>query len=380
MGILTKTVQIRTIGKTLKYYRNLGYVCNHNDVITVNVKDLSPASGALVKVKCDMDGCTNINEIRYLAYVNNTRKNNGKYRCPTCGREASKDTVFKKYGYYNIGECPEIQNKVKKTTKERYGHECVFANEKIKKKIRETNQKKYGGNSCSCDPIIKAKQEKTLFEHYGVTVPSKSKEIQDRITKTMYQKYGVCCPIQNEEIKNKTFETNLMRYGVINPSLNQDVKNKIRKSLYKNQNVCTSTQQSYLYQLYGGKLNYPIQEFSADIVIDNLNIEYDGSGHQLGVKLGTYTQKEFNQRQIIRDNIVNREGYKIIRIISRKDLIPSDEILLQMLQDAKQYFKDYPEHSWINFDIDNEIVRNAENQDGVSYFYGELRRIKKDDL
>ena len=100
----------------------------------------------------------------------------------------------------------------------------------------------------------------------------------------------------------------------------------------------------------------------------------------MGVKLGAYSQEEFNQRQIVRDNIVKREGYKIIRIISNKDKLPSDEILLQMLKDAKQYFKDYPSHSWFEFDIDNQIIRNAEHKDGSPYFYGELRKIKKDNL
>lgn len=67
----------------------------------------------------------------------------------------------------------------------------------------------------------------------------------------------------------------------------------------------------------------------------------------------------------------------MIRIISLTDKLPTEEILLQMLADAKQYFKDFPEHSWINFDIDNGIVRNAEHKEGVLYTFGQLRKIKQ---
>ena len=44
------------------------------------------------------------------------------------------------------------------------------------------------------------------------------------------------------------------------------------------------------------------------------------------------------------------------------------------------YFSDYPNHSWMTFDIDEGIVKNAECKDGRSYFYGELRRITKQNL
>ena len=65
-----------------------------------------------------------------------------------------------------------------------------------------------------------------------------------------------------------------------------------------------------------------------------------------------------------------------MRIISSKDKLPSDEILLQMLSEAKQYFSDYPNHSWIEFNIDTSTVRDAEQKDSVFFDYGKLRNIK----
>lgn len=66
-----------------------------------------------------------------------------------------------------------------------------------------------------------------------------------------------------------------------------------------------------------------------------------------------------------------------MHIISLSDKLPSDCVLLKMLSDAEQYFVDYPNHSWIEFYIDNSIVRNAEHKDGMSYDFGELRKITK---
>ena len=83
---------------------------------------------------------------------------------------------------------------------------------------------------------------------------------------------------------------------------------------------------------------------------------------------------------MVRSLVIKKEGYKQIEIVSRKDYLPSDEVLLQMLSDAKQYFSEFPIHSWITFDIDEGIVKNAECKEGCSYFYGELRKIKKYDL
>jgi hypothetical protein len=74
--------------------------------------------------------------------------------------------------------------------------------------------------------------------------------------------------------------------------------------------------------------------------------------------------------------VIKRAGYKQMRIVSSKDKLPSDEILLQMLSEAKQYFFDYPEHSWIEYNIDTSTVRNAEHKNGVFFDCGKLRNIK----
>ena len=122
--------------------------------------------------------------------------------------------------------------------------------------------------------------------------------------------------------------------------------------------------------------------YSLDIAFPDLEIaiSYDGGGHNLSVKLGNKTEEEFNQEEIIRNNILKRNGWKQIHIISINDKLPSDEILLQMLDISKRYFKDYPNHSWFEWLIDDGIYRNAEHKDGVLFDYGILRCIKAEDI
>ena len=43
--------------------------------------------------------------------------------------------------------------------------------------------------------------------------------------------------------------------------------------------------------------------------------------------------------------------------------VPSRD-LLQILEETRQYFSQYPNHSWIEFSIDTSVMRNAEYKDG----------------
>lgn len=137
-------------------------------------------------------------------------------------------------------------------------------------------------------------------------------------------------------------------------------------------------QQRYICDLYGGILNYPVSFYNVDIYLpeNNLTIEYDGGFHLGNVITGRETMDEHNRKEIIRDKIIKREGYKQMRIISSNDILPSDTTLLQMLEQAKDYFSKYTNHSWIEYNIDFSTMRNAENKDGVQYDFGELRKIK----
>lgn len=171
----------------------------------------------------------------------------------------------------------------------------------------------------------------------------------------------------------------LLHYGVEYGAQSPIIREKIHQSYYDNQSLPASYQQKYICHLYNMKLNYPIKYYNVDMCdIDNkLICEYDGGGHKLSVKLGSMSEEEFNQKEIVRNNIIKREGYKIFRIISSKDKLPNDDILLEILREAKKYFKEYPNHSWMEFNIDNNCIRNAEHKNGIPFNFGKIKSSYK---
>lgn len=150
---------------------------------------------------------------------------------------------------------------------------------------------------------------------------------------------------------------------------------KLRETLYKNGNAPCSKQQKYLHNLLGGELNYPVKTLSLDIAfIDNdekIYLEYDGSGHNMVVNRNGMTKKEFERKELTRFYTLKKEGWKEIRIISKRDRLPSDEKILELVKYAKDYLN--TGHSWIHIDIDNSEIKCSQFTKKVDL--GELRKI-----
>lgn len=374
--ILDKTVKIRTNGKSIKYYRDLGYDCGYNTEIEVKIEHLLKSSNVGINVSCDYCG-KELHDIKYYSY-NSTIEKTGSYVCTDCTPIKRKNTFLEKYGVEHICYLEDVINKKKQTNLKKYGVEFPLQSNKIKEKIKETNIKKYGAPNPSQNEEIKNKIKKTNIEKYGHEHPMRSKMVQERQRQTLLENYGVESPMKSEVIRDKASNTCLDRYGVRNPSQSTQIRESTSNTLYENGTQMTSKQQLYLNNLYDGELNYPIKQYNADICLLNerVIVEYDGGGHMLNVATGRETLDEYNRKTIIRDKTVKQAGYKQIRIISSKDYLPSDKILLQMLDQAKEYFNT-TNHTWIEYNIDSSTVRNAENKEGVYYKYGELRKIKK---
>lgn len=337
MGLVTKSVKISPRGKMIKYYHNKGYNFKCGEDVEININDLSETSRALVNCSCDYCGQPVTMEYQYYIKFLNTPTH--KVCCPDCRSKKRAESTMLTYGVSNIMMLPEKQEK----------------------------------------------SRNTLYKNFGVTNPVYSEEICRRIQDTCYKKYNTSSPLQNPDVINKIKDTVNRKYGCDNVFQNEKIKKEIRKTRYNNQSIATSNQQLYLSQLLGGTLNYIVCRYSCDIVFtdEKLILEYDGGGHWLSVKLGEKTQEQFDKEQIVRDNQIKRDGYKVIRIISRKDYLPSDTVLLQMLQYARDFFAQNPDRSWISFDIDNSCIYNAyykESSSGLPYDYGKLRKIKKEHL
>lgn len=425
MGIITEEVEVKPSGKAIQYYKDKGYDAKWHESLMVKVKDLPLRSDKYIVTKCDY--CGELKDpIKYSDYNTETKNGTEKCCCMDCAhikreesmikkygygyamqnpemkkqiqktnlekygsvspsgnlevRNKQKETLMKNYGVENPSHSQEIIDKIKKTNLERYGVENVLLNKDIQENIRQTNLERYGVENAFLNENIQNKRKKTLIDRYGTTYPLQNEECFKKLKKTNMDKYGVEIVSQSEEVQEKIKQTNLERYGYENIMQSPDFLEKWFKANGSNF-VKSSTQQQYLCDLYGGILNYPCKCFALDIYIPayKLDIEFDGSGHEMSISFGSITFEDFEKKEIYRNVAIKKSGIKQMRIISRKDYLPSDEILLQLLEYTRKYFSEYPNHSWINWDIDNSKMKNAENKDtdGVFFDFGELRKIKK---
>lgn len=222
-----------------------------------------------------------------------------------------------------------------------------------------------------------------LLHFYNIPVRSledifNNKDFQTKLKNINQNLYGVDYYMQTNEFSKKAKETYKLKYNVDNPFKLDYFQEKAKNMMYQNGTVSTSKQQIYLCNLLNGELNYPISKLNLDIVFLNekIYLEYHGGGHNLNVKLGKITEKEFNRKEQKREMFLKSKGWSEIKIVSRFDRLPSDEVILQMIEYAKEYLNEG--HSWIKFDIDNlKIIKSTGN---IKVDFGDLRKITKSDL
>ncbi len=137
-----------------------------------------------------------------------------------------------------------------------------------------------------------------------------------------------------------------------------------------------SLQQKFLFNIIGGEENYPFGNYLLDIAFpeENIYIEFDGSGHGLGIKLNQISESGFKEREIKRNYFLLRRGWKEIRIISNKDKLPDENHIRQMITFAKEVISSG--RSYIIFNIDNLTV-SYQNHNS-HYDFGELKRVRND--
>jgi len=243
------------------------------------------------------------------------------------------------------------------------------------KKVKDVLMKKYNVENIYEVPGIKEKRKNTMIEHYGVEHLFQSPLYLKKVRQTMKDRYGFESAMQNPEIVKKVQATNIIRYGFVSPMQNEEVKLKQRNTAYKNGTIISSRQQRYINDIYNGKLNYVIDRISVDIgfVEEKVYVEYDGSGHRLPIKLNKINEKDFLEKEKRRSFFLIKSGWKEIRIISAKDLLPSSEMLLEILEYAKRLFNEEDFHRVV-FDIDNNNVTTSKWT--KEYNYGELKFVK----
>lgn len=250
------------------------------------------------KIRCDAicDGCGKTVNMYVNSYYIHT-KNNGEYLCSECAKKRKEEHLLKLYGVTNVTYIPEVREKARNTNLERYGYVTPSKNEEVAAKRRATN----------------------------------------------IEKYGVECTLSNEEVWKKRNETCIKRYGTANVLCNRNIFAKALESRIENQNgifsngIPTSKQQLHFYDLFGGELNKLIRGYFVDIMFSNsIFFEYNGGGHDLGVKLGYLTREQFEEKERIRDNVLIGLGLKKFCIESQTDILDSDETLLNLKNKAEE--------------------------------------------
>ena len=408
MGLIVpQTVKVRTNGRMCKYYREKGYEFEKCiDFIEVDVMDLHPGSHKMVKIVCDI--CGKESEMWYRTAVECNKKN----ELITCGsnfciNKKREDTCTKKYGkgITNVFQAEEVKEKSKQTLQKNYGEGIInpFQAESVKEKSKQTNlknwgveysmqneeilnkanatrQKKYGGNSAMCSEEIQNKAKATCLLHWGVNYPFQSEEVKEKIKATWKNNYGedITSPFQLESIKEKSKQTLLNNYGVEYPTQNEEIKNKALDSFQFNGTGPSSRAQRYVNHILNGTLNKRICGSLADIYIEkeNIIIEHDGAGHFLGDIINgnkTPSKKALLREKEREDKIIN-DGYRMIRFIATKDRIPSDEVILNLIEGFKN--SDFKVIR-INFE-EGTIDRDYEERWFCNF--GKLRNITQKDL
>lgn len=206
---------------------------------------------------------------------------------------------------------------------------------------------------------IKDKVIQTNLERFGVKYPMQTEEFKKRIKETSFKKYGVEHFTQSPIVKEKQRLTMLERYGVESPTQNPEILKKSIESRYKHGNFTCSKQQYDVYTVIGGELNYPFKNFVIDIAFpaEKIAVEWDGSGHDLSVRLGHITREKFIRNENFRNISLFKDDWKIIRFITKKDRVPEN------IKDIYEYCHKYIEHGGHNIQvlIDEQIIKTKHN-------------------
>lgn len=287
------------------------------------------------------------------------------------------NSFTKKYyeskGYFGkVGE--KIKIKVEDLTRnsaEKVWVKCDYCNTPYLTEYRnyKNGEESIVHKNC-CEKCANKKMEEIMDIKYGTHYSQQIPEVKEKTKETNLERYGVEFHLSNIEIREKIKETNLKKYGREWFADNNEFKDNFAKF------IPVSKSQQYLGELFGGKINERIDKFFVDILLEqNIYLEYDGSGHDLAVKTGRLSEKEFKRKEQIRYYILKNKGLKQFKIIQRdlNDALPNDDILFKMKEIAIDYLinKNY---NWIVFDLNKKIFRVKDKE--IEFDYEELRIIK----
>ena len=347
MLITPQTIQMRWHQRNRGFYVERGYSFTmFGDIFEVNIADLPVSCNKYVEVLCDY--CfINVKREPYQAFTRNQKGIVKKDCCKECKPLKVRESNLLVYGKESTNQIPGTLQKMKATNLIRHGGENVMASKSVRKKVEQTN-----------------------LSRYGTKTPAQNQSVKDKMKATNIIKYGEVSPTLNKDVRQKQITSMLEKYGVEYGMQSMEILSKSKETLFQNGTVPTSRQQRYIWDLIGGELNYPFKNYSLDIAFPKkeIYVECDFGGHWLQVKLGNKTLEEFTNEERKRYYALFRKGWRIVRIISKKDKLPKKEKLIEMMSFAYLFIE--KGHSWIHFDLDKSLVINSLGED--TYNFGDL--------
>lgn len=371
MILENQKIKITIWSHNIKYFRDNNYKVNMGDSIEIDVLNLPKDSTREILVLCDY--CLeNIVKKRYKNFIYN-KENNIKDCCSNCKNKKGRETLMREYGVSSPMHLEEVKNKQKNTCLKNHGVENISQSVDTKNRKKSNMLEKYGVEYFFQTEEFKIKSQITNNEKYGVDHHTQSEIYKENYKNSILEKYGVENPAQSEIVQQKYQNTCMERYGVKSFFQSDTFKEKSHNSMYQNGTSPSSKQQRHINLLLNGELNFPFKGSILDIAFpkEMLCIEYDGSGHSLGVKLGYSSEEEFMKKEFDRTNKILKNKWKIIRIISRNDLLPSDEKIIELIQFCKNYLK--RDHSLIEIDIDDSKIKCSEFEENINL--GKLKTL-----
>ena len=314
----------------------------------------------------------------------------------------ARDTWRRNLGVDHPFKAESVKAKSRATTRERLGVDHAMQAESVKAKSKATCEERYGGGTCMSSPTVRAKQQRTLMERLGVDNPMKSAEVreqvkatnrerrgvdwvtQDEATKekmraTMVEQYGVehalrsdelceraqaTCrehfgvdhPLQSGEVRAKAQATLREHFGVDTPMHSPEVRAKVLRTMFADGTGPSSRAQRHLCAVLGGELNYPLGSLMIDcaLVDQRIAVEYDGSGHDLCVRMGTKTPAQFASAERRRDHVLRSAGWRLVRLASSRDELPADDQLRALMHRVTAEW--LSGRSWVRVDLDTGAV------------------------
>ena len=300
--ILDKEIEFSPTGKSVKYYKELGYPVEHKKIIPIKVEHLPLKSHALINVKCD--NCEAEKQLQYMKYVKNTKNFTLPYCCRKCATQKIKNTCFDKYGIENFVNT----DKAKKTKKELYGNE----NYNNREQSRDTCIKKYGVEHVSQIETTKNKARQTCLLNHGVEYTLQSKELRDKGKKTMLKKYN------NENYRNSTKikETHLLK---TNEEKDEMIKKMKKTNLEK----------------FGVEHFNDLKKMK-ETTLKNWNVEYPSQNKEIRNKIIKTNLKKYGVENPMQDPVINEKQQ-----ISGKKLKLHKQTGLKYRGGNEKHFLDY---------------------------------------